>query len=319
MRQKCPAKKPVAFFPGGNTFSPPVKTAKSQPRAFDSLHAKDWEALWMWGTRGAAPETKSRGGLLLLVNFEGRTEFLHGGKITEIPVGRVALGTGIASMSVRRPAPGHHRFLCLRAKPAWLAKWGIAKPRAAFQLRELNEHIGHAARDFIENPPAGPMRQPWREAKFVEILTHAMARPENASFHEKLKNGIASRRVHQVKRLLAENLENPPTLAQLAKTAGVSPFHLSRIFSGETGKTIPRHLRDLRLEKAAELLRSGRANVTEAATAVGYSSLSHFSTAFTEKYAVCPYGYLVSPFASPPLPEKTTRKKTPPSPHPRLR
>lgn len=288
-----------------------MKPANAQHRAIESLLAKDWEAHWMWGTQGAAPEAKSRGGLLLLVNFEGRAEFLHGGKITEVPVGRVALGTGIPSMSIRRAAPGHHRFLCLRAKPAWLAKWGIAKPRAAFQLRELNEHIGHAARDFIENPPAGPMRQPWREAKFVEILTHAMARPENGSFHEKLKSGIASRRVHQVKRLLAENLENPPTLAQLAKTAGVSPFHLSRIFSGETGKTIPRHLRDLRLEKAAELLRSGRANVTEAATAVGYSSLSHFSTAFTEKYAVCPYGYLVSPFSSSTQHSTQHSKKTP--------
>ena len=31
------------------------------------------------------------------------------------------------------------------------------------------------------------------------------------------------------------------------------------------------------MERAAELLRTGRYNVTEAATEVGYSSLSHFS------------------------------------------
>jgi AraC-like DNA-binding protein len=288
--------------------------AKATPSAAESLQAKDWEAHWMWGSPGTAPETKSRGGLLLLVNFEGRADFLHAGKTTEVPVGRVALGIGIASMTARRASTNHQRFLCLRAKPAWLAKWSIPAPRAAFQLREINEQIGHAARDFIENPPAGPMRPAWREAKFVEILTHAMARPENDSFHEKLKGGIASRRVHQVKRLLAENLENPPTLAQLARSTGVSPFHLSRIFSGATGKTIPRHLRDIRLEKAAELLRSGRANVTEAATAVGYSSLSHFSTAFTEKYSVCPYGYLVSSFSAPsPHPAKKSAKKNHPA------
>ena len=52
--------------------------------------------------------------------------------------------------------------------------------------------------------------------------------------------------------------------------------------------TISRYLRNLRLERAAELLRSGRSNVTEAAMAVGYSSLSHFSKAFAEMFGVCP-------------------------------
>jgi AraC-like DNA-binding protein len=52
--------------------------------------------------------------------------------------------------------------------------------------------------------------------------------------------------------------------------------------------TISRYLGNLRLERAAELLRSGRLNVTEAATAVGYSSLSHFSKAFAEMFGVSP-------------------------------
>ena len=42
------------------------------------------------------------------------------------------------------------------------------------------------------------------------------------------------------------------------------------------------------MERAAELLRSGRYNVTEAATEVGYSSLSHFSKAFCETIGCCP-------------------------------
>ena len=42
------------------------------------------------------------------------------------------------------------------------------------------------------------------------------------------------------------------------------------------------------MERAAELLRSGRYNVTEAATEVGYASLSHFSKAFCETIGCCP-------------------------------
>jgi AraC-like DNA-binding protein len=43
-----------------------------------------------------------------------------------------------------------------------------------------------------------------------------------------------------------------------------------------------------RMEKAAELLKTGRANVTEAATAVGYASLSAFNKAFLEHFGCCP-------------------------------
>jgi AraC-like DNA-binding protein len=74
----------------------------------------------------------------------------------------------------------------------------------------------------------------------------------------------------------------------LAKEVNCSPFHLSRIFAQETGLTIPRYLRMLRIEKASELLRQGKGNVTEAAFAVGYSSLSAFNQAFVEITGCCP-------------------------------
>jgi AraC-like DNA-binding protein len=91
-----------------------------------------------------------------------------------------------------------------------------------------------------------------------------------------------------VKQALARDIESPPSLSQLGREVGCSPFYLSRLFSEHTGMTISRYLRNLRLERAAELLRRGRVNVTEAAMAVGYSSLSHFSKAFAEMFGVCP-------------------------------
>ena len=41
-------------------------------------------------------------------------------------------------------------------------------------------------------------------------------------------------------------------------------------------------------QRAAELLRTGKFNVTETAPEVGYSSLSHFSQAFHETFGCCP-------------------------------
>ena len=61
------------------------------------------------------------------------------------------------------------------------------------------------------------------------------------------------------------------------------------------GITIAQYLRKLRMEKAAELLKSGGFNVTQAALEVGYSSPSHFSQAFHEAYGCCPGLYGIAP------------------------
>jgi AraC-like DNA-binding protein len=61
--------------------------------------------------------------------------------------------------------------------------------------------------------------------------------------------------------------------------------------------TISQYLRQLRLERAAELLRAGEHNVTEVALEVGYSSLSHFSQAFHAAFGCCPGLY---PLRTPP-------------------
>jgi AraC-like DNA-binding protein len=91
--------------------------------------------------------------------------------------------------------------------------------------------------------------------------------------------------------VLRDNLVEPPDLLELGKRVGCSPFHLSRTFSQELGVTIPQYLRQLRMERAGELLLTGKFNVTETAMEVGYSSLSHFSQAFCQTMGCCPNLY----------------------------
>jgi AraC-like DNA-binding protein len=91
---------------------------------------------------------------------------------------------------------------------------------------------------------------------------------------------------------LLRNLDQPLDLRRIAKEINVSPHHLSRRVSAETGMTLSRHLRRLRVEHACEILRSGRTNVTEAALDVGYQSLSHFAKAFREETGRTPSEWL---------------------------
>lgn len=112
---------------------------------------------------------------------------------------------------------------------------------------------------------------------------------------------LARQRARGVMAILQRDLADPPTLERIGHEVGCSPFHLSRTFSRQTGMTIPQCLRAFRMQYAAELLKSGRYNVTEAAMAVGYSSLSHFSQAFCRIIGCVPALY---PAEAPARPDK---------------
>lgn len=140
----------------------------------------------------------------------------------------------------------------------------------------------------LRQPPVYAAAQPiWYQCKALELAVTFLVKPEEELFCTRQQR-LAQERVEQVTYLLKQNLSEPPSLEELGKKIGCSHFYLSRVFSAQTGQTITQYLRRLRMEKAAELLKSGEYNVTEAALEVGYSSLSHFSAAFHETFGCCP-------------------------------
>ena len=144
---------------------------------------------------------------------------------------------------------------------------------------------------LLEPPVPKQAQRLWYHSKALELMAHFLFAPKDPELFCMRQKRVARERVARTKELLARDLANPPTLEAIGQEVGCSPFHLSRVFSREAGLTIPQFLRNLRMERAAELLRSGRYNVTEAATEVGYSSLSHFSKAFCETIGCCPVLY----------------------------
>lgn len=128
----------------------------------------------------------------------------------------------------------------------------------------------------------------WHRCKAHELMAQFFFRTVPGENFCTRQNRLADERVHRVIAVLRESLTQPPSLKELGRRVGCSPFYLSRTFSRHTGLTIPQYLRHLRMHRAAELLRGGLCNVTEAAMEVGYSSLSHFSVAFHETFGCCP-------------------------------
>lgn len=142
----------------------------------------------------------------------------------------------------------------------------------------------------LRQPPVYAAAQPiWSQCKALEMaVTFLFQPPPDEEMFCTRQQRLAQERVEQVIFLLRQDLASPPSLEELGRQIGCSHFYLSRIFSTQTGQTIMQYLRRLRMERAAELLRSGDFNVTEAAFEVGYASLSHFSAAFHETFGCCP-------------------------------
>jgi len=152
----------------------------------------------------------------------------------------------------------------------------------------------------LRNPPVHGAAQPvWFECKALELAATFFFLPDSTDelFCDRQKR-LARDRCEGVIALLRADLCDPPSLEELGRKVGCSHFYLSRTFSKEMGITIAQYLRKLRMEKAAELLKSGKFNVTQAALEVGYSSLGHFSQAFHEAYGCCPGLYGIAPHHS---------------------
>ena len=142
----------------------------------------------------------------------------------------------------------------------------------------------------LRRPPvAATGRRMWYQAKALELASVLFFEPGAGEelFCQRCKRQ-SRERVERVLAVLRENLAEPPSLEEIGRRVGCSPFYLSRIFSQEMGCGIFQHLRRLRMERAAELLRQGQLNVTEVALEVGYASPSHFGTVFHETYGCCP-------------------------------
>ncbi|KAF1051462.1 MAG: Regulatory protein PchR [Stenotrophomonas maltophilia] len=86
-------------------------------------------------------------------------------------------------------------------------------------------------------------------------------------------------------RLLAD-LSEAPTIEQLARETGLNQLKLKRGFKALFDSSIYALFQRERMARARQLLQ--RHGVTETASMLGYSNISHFSAAFRKQYGVLP-------------------------------
>ena len=78
------------------------------------------------------------------------------------------------------------------------------------------------------------------------------------------------------------------SLAEIARVAGVSRFHLSRVFGIATGHSVLGYVRARRLTEAARRLAAGAPDILAVALDFGYGSHEAFTRAFRDQFGLAP-------------------------------
>ncbi len=100
--------------------------------------------------------------------------------------------------------------------------------------------------------------------------------PNNNHYHE---------RVNRVLDYIGEHLDGELSLSHLSEVGCFSAFHFHRIFQSVTGETLNSHVRRVRLERAALLMKaSPRKRITDVALEAGFAGTAEFSRAFRNHF-----------------------------------
>ncbi|GAA0737604.1 MULTISPECIES: helix-turn-helix transcriptional regulator [Flavobacteriaceae] len=134
------------------------------------------------------------------------------------------------------------------------------------------------------------------KGKAYELLSLYFNRSEDANIEQCpfLVDETNVIKIRKAKDIIIARMTEPPTLQELADEIQLSLKKLKEGFKEIYGDSVFSFLFDYKMEVARKLLESGNNNVNEVGLKVGYSTASHFISAFKKKYGTTPKKYLMS-------------------------
>lgn len=175
----------------------------------------------------------------------------------------------------------------------------VRKPHQEYYSRSGNNTpaMEIALKQILNCPYQGMMERMYLESKVLELMVLLVE--EDVAARQGKHNTFSLKpddveRIHYAKEILLSNLDNPPSLMELARQVGLNDCTLKRGFRLVFGTTVFGYLHHHRLEQARKLLVAGEISISQAARSVGFSSRSYFATAFRKKFGINPKEFLTA-------------------------
>jgi AraC-like DNA-binding protein len=103
-----------------------------------------------------------------------------------------------------------------------------------------------------------------------------------------LANEADREKISLARDVLLQHIGEPLTIKELSRKAAINECYLKKGFKEMYGTTIFDFFQSQRMEHAKYLLYEKGLTVTEVSASLGYSSISHFSTAFKKHTGIKP-------------------------------
>ena len=159
------------------------------------------------------------------------------------------------------------------------ANWGAITPA-----------IQTAIDGILLNPYRGRMEELFVLSKVLELMVLCFNnyRSKNASAIRFIKNKADRAKVIHARDYLNTHLDDPPSLAQVAREVGLNEFKLKHGFKETFGETLFAYLTKRRLNLAKLYLCNTDKSILEISQELGYSSPQHFHNQFKKHFGHTP-------------------------------
>lgn len=235
--------------------------------------------------------------------------FLHdGGRTVLVDVHHVELRPAGSSQTYSRPVVSADRGTSIRFAPEVVESLtldptgvsGIGFTSAVVRLGPRGFRRLRALRRALdEKPRRGSVPVDQRAVTLLASLVRAAQRGvDGGCSHRPTTISRRHQAVERAKEFLIVQCQHQPSLADVASVADYAPHHFARIFRRETGLSVHQYLTELRLRQAAARLDDGHDNLSSLALDLGFSSHSHFTTAFRARFGCAPSAYRMPPSRS---------------------
>lgn len=181
----------------------------------------------------------------------------------------------------------------------FLSAWDNRRPGVLPVLRGSEEAATEAHRSLLHltrlwfGCESG--KEPWLEMKlhFLQLCFHlGQSLSTGSSPHSPLNDRpMREERLRRALDHIALHAHEPLTQPSVARAAGMSTSRFREFFKDTTGWGFAQYVRELRVERAAKLLRESDDSIATIAHMTGFADQSHLMRCFKAKYGLAPLAY----------------------------
>jgi AraC family transcriptional regulator len=190
---------------------------------------------------------------------------------------------------------GAGRMLLLSFSPDFLRARDEAVGRRASELRpawsQSDPLLAQLASTLLAAQRAGDVGTAYFDAAAEFTMAHLLHRYGAAAQRPQNDHGLMPANVARVLEAIDAHLGENLSQQRLAAIAGMSSYGFARAFTRAVGEPPHRYVARRRCERARQLLANPHASIADIASALGFSSQAHLTTAFSRAWGTTPARY----------------------------